>query len=90
MTRLSKPVVRETGTVVHERGKRRPLIVELRPGDPIHNVPDMVVIRIKGLRHENQLPLPVALTTSLRLQMHAREAERKSKRRAKTARGGKP
>lgn len=76
MTKADKPTARETYSSVRERGKLRPLIIEIHP--------TFVSIRAKGLRHGYQVTLDQIYNIGARNEAAAARLERiEAKKKAK-------
>jgi hypothetical protein len=77
MTVLNRKLNREVPATVREAGRRRAIILELRPGDPC------MWLRQKGTRTRYALPYEVAYVQAVRLEVDRR---RREKAKAKKAR----
>lgn len=62
----------ETTNAVHERGKQRQVVLELKPG--------YMMIRVKGTRAQHYLSYTAALNLAIRNEVAARKLERAKKR----------
>ena len=77
MTRVTRPVRRETSAVVFSRGNRA-VIVEIEPPGR------MIGFRLKGTRTTHWLPVDFLYRTAVQATV---EAKRRAKRDAKKAKG---
>lgn len=75
MTKLTKPVRRETDSTVYEQGKHRPVIVSLEP-------PGLITFRLKGTRRTYRLTVDgcYLLAVKAHLEGLRREKRKKTKR----------
>lgn len=75
MTRLNKPISRETSELVRARGPR-PLIVTLYPGDQIG-------LRPKGTRTEERTTLSAVYSLAIKQRIARERAEKLKTRKAR-------
>ncbi len=77
MTKVKKPVSRESGGTVYERGKNRPVIVILEP-------PDVIGFRLKGMSKVYRLTTEGCYMAALKADIALKKKEKlkeKKKRR---------
>lgn len=76
MTKLNKPISRETYDTLFEAGKNRPVIVSVEP-------PNLIGFRLKGTRRTYYLTAEKLYWLALQTELRAKAAEkRKAKKRA--------
>jgi len=77
MTKVTKPVTRETEATVRSRGQRRPIIVTLRHGGTV------LAFRLKLHRQEYSLPIDWCFWQAVEAHI---QAEKRAKREARAKR----
>lgn len=81
MTKLRKPVRRETGATIYERCKHRPVVVTLEP-------PSIIAFRLKGTRRTFRLTVDGCYTMAVKAAVEGeRQARRKTQPRRSVSRG---
>jgi hypothetical protein len=76
MTTLTKPVRRVSGSLIHEQGRNRAIVVLLRP-------PNVIGFRAAGCRREYQLTIEGCYTMAVRAYVAAAQRERIKARKLK-------
>lgn len=71
MTKLNKPIRRETDTIVRDKSKRRVLIVGLEPGD-------VITVRPKGTRKSYSVSVESVYMFAARIEGERIRRERKA------------
>ena len=79
MTRLKKPVKRVTSGTLLEHGKKRPIIIILRP-------PNIVAFRAKGCKKEYVLTAEAGYTLAVRAHAKDKERQKRIERKRKKTR----
>lgn len=74
MTNLNKPVKRVSHGLVREQGRRRRIVITLRP-------PNVLGFRAKGCRKEYQLTAEVCYTMAVRAEVLEKKKKRKKRKR---------
>ena len=76
MTGITRPCIRCSDAALHSLGRRRLVIVELRPDRPA-----VIGFRLKGTRKTYYLPIDHCYREALRAELARLKAERKAKRK---------
>jgi hypothetical protein len=75
MTKITKPVRRETLGTVYEQGKHRPVIVSIEP-------PNVIGFRLKGTRRTYRLTTDALYLNAVQAHVAAEKREQMKARRA--------
>lgn len=76
-TTIGRRTIRETTALVRNRGRAKPVIVNL--------VSDQIELRLKGERRRVRIPVSTVYTMALHAWVQAEKARRKAERKAKRA-----
>jgi len=74
MTKVTKPVYRETAGGIFSAGKERPVVVSLEP-------PNIIGFRLKGMRKTFYLTAEGCFMAALKAQMALEKKEQRKKKR---------